>query len=109
MRLNEYQERSKRTLNFENMTRQEAISQMLMGIQGESGEVADLFKKHFFQGHELNEFKVLEELGDTLFYIAGLSTLLNIELGAVAENNIEKLYRRYPDGFDAEKSINREC
>ena len=79
----------------------------VLGLVGESGEVADLLKKHLFQGHELNEEKLIEELGDVMWYIAVCSKALNVDMNVVAERNIDKLIARYPNGFSAYKSINR--
>ncbi|OHW62925.1 MazG nucleotide pyrophosphohydrolase domain protein [Andreesenia angusta] len=104
----DYQERAKRTLNDKGKDFEQMVSHMLMGIQGESGEVADLFKKHFHQEHDLDTEKVLEEMGDVMFYIANLCNVMGISLQEVCERNIIKLMKRYPEGFDAERSINRE-
>ena len=64
-----------------------------LGLCGESGEVADLIN---------------EELGDVLWYISMLCDAIDDELEHVMRENIEKLKKRYPDGFSAEKSVNRE-
>lgn len=79
-----------------------------LGLTGEAGEVADEVKKSTFQGHDWNSSKIIEKLGDVLWYVALMADLLNVSLDFVMENNIEKLKRRYPDGFDPARSINRE-
>jgi NTP pyrophosphatase (non-canonical NTP hydrolase) len=79
-----------------------------MGLNGEAGECIDLLKKHLFQGHKLDKDKLTEELGDVLWYCAELACGLSVTLEEVAQRNIEKLKKRYPEGFDAERSINRE-
>lgn len=79
-----------------------------LGIAGEAGEVADEVKKSTFQGHDWNPSKIIEELGDVLWYVALMADLLNVSLDFVMEHNIEKLKRRYPDGFDPVRSVNRE-
>lgn len=48
-----------------------------------------------------------DELGDGLWYLAVLAALHGWSLSEIAEGNIEKLYKRYPDGFSQERSINR--
>lgn len=75
---------------------------------GEAGECIDILKKHEFQGHELNEEKLIDELGDVLWYIAQTAVGLNVDLEEIAQHNVEKLKRRYPEGFSADKSINRK-
>lgn len=79
----------------------------LMGLCGESGECIDILKKHEFQGHELDREKLKEELGDVAWYLAIAAEGLGYKLSDILDSNIEKLKKRYPDGFDAEKSINR--
>ena len=51
---------------------------------------------------------MIEELGDVLWYCAELACGLGVTLEEVAMKNIGKLRRRYPEGFSAERSINRE-
>ncbi len=83
------------------------IVMVALGLTGESGEFADLVKKHMFQGHELDRDKMIEELGDVLWYIFEGARVLGIEASEIAERNIIKLKKRYPNGFDPEKSKNR--
>jgi NTP pyrophosphatase (non-canonical NTP hydrolase) len=106
MRLKEYQEKSMRTLN-KNVKGEDRTLNMLLGINGEVGEVTDLFKKHFFQGHKLDMKKVSEEIGDVMFYIVNLCNLYDLELEEVIEENYNKLLKRYPVGFDESKSVKR--
>jgi len=42
------------------------------------------------------------------WYIAILAKGLNVELDEVLKHNVEKLRKRYPEGFDSKKSINRD-
>lgn len=79
-----------------------------LGLCGESGEVADLIKKYRFQGHELDTAKLIKELGDVQWYIALAASALGVSLSEIMMRNIEKLRERYPDGFDPERSRNRE-
>ena len=37
-----------------------------------------------------------------------MATALEVDLEDIAEMNIDKLRRRYPEGFSEEKSISRE-
>jgi NTP pyrophosphatase (non-canonical NTP hydrolase) len=79
-----------------------------MGLCGESGEVIDIVKKHLAQGHELNKDKIIEELGDVLWYVAEVAYVLNVKLEDVFTLNIEKLSKRYKNGFSVSDSINRK-
>ena len=79
-----------------------------MGLCGEAGEAIDIVKKHLAQGHELDKEKLIKELGDVAWYLAETAYALDIDLETVFKLNIEKLKRRYPEGFEKEKSINRD-
>jgi len=80
----------------------------VMGLCGEAGECIDIVKKHIFQGHGLNREKLIDEASDCLWYLAALAEGLGVTLDEIAEHNVEKLKKRYPNGFEAAKSINRE-
>lgn len=104
---NEYQKLAMRTLN-PSLNKKEVMINAVMGLCGESGEVSDIVKKHLFQGHELDVEKIKKELGDVLWYIAEMCEALDLELDKVMEANIEKLSKRFKEGFTVEESINRK-
>lgn len=104
MDFDEYQKLVLRTANSD-LPKREAISNFAMGLAGETGEAVDAIKKHLYHGHDMNNLK--EELGDVMWYVAALSSMFGIDMEEVAEANIEKLRKRYPDGFSKERSINR--
>lgn len=104
---NDYQRAAMRTAGtYENQLA--AIRNAAYGLNGEAGEVIDLLKKHEFQGHPLDPDKLLDEVGDVLWYCALAAEAMGVTLQAVMERNIDKLRARYPDGFDKSRSINRE-
>lgn len=78
-----------------------------LGISGEAGEVSDLIKKSFFQGHSFAVEDIRKELGDVLWYVSQIARLAGTSLEEVARANVEKLKKRYPDGFSEEASVNR--
>jgi len=85
------------------------LANAALGISGEGGEVADLIKKHLFQGHDLPIDKMANELGDLLWYINLMADCIGFDLEQIAEMNIDKLYSRYKDGvFTEQQSINRK-
>lgn len=106
MNVNDYQKLAMRTLNTE-IDKKELILNAAMGLCGESGEVIDLVKKHLFQGHDLDDEKLIKELGDVAWYLAEAATALNVNLSEILEKNIKKLENRFPDGFNSNRSINR--
>lgn len=101
-----YQSKAARTMNKESSPR-DALCNMAMGIAGECGELVDCLKKHVFHGHPVDNDKLASEIGDVLWYLAGLSTTLGLSLDVVASGNINKLRKRYPEGFSEQRSINR--
>lgn len=78
-----------------------------LGLAGEAGEYADHIKKYFGQGHPLDRDKLIEELGDILFYVAWGATRNGISLLGLLYANTTKLTRRYPDGFTVKASLDR--
>ena len=106
MTVNEYQKLAMTTLNPE-LTRKEVLINSVMGLCGESGEAIDIVKKWLAQGHELDRDKLAKELGDICWYLAETATALDLSLEEIMISNIEKLKRRYPEGFDASRSVNR--
>lgn len=78
-----------------------------LGLAGESGEYSDLIKKHLYQGHELDTTHLAKELGDILWYVAMGCEALGVSMSDVMQMNIDKLAKRYPDGFDSDRSQHR--
>lgn len=106
LEFNVYQEQACRTAD--KSLAEKAILISCMGLSGEAGEVIDYLKKVYGHGHAYEHTKLIDELGDVLWYIADIARKHGIDLETVAKNNILKLVKRYPDGFDKNKSINRE-
>jgi NTP pyrophosphatase (non-canonical NTP hydrolase) len=79
----------------------------LMGLNGEAGEAIDILKKHLFHEHELDKEHIAKELGDVAWYVAISADALGYDLETILQMNIDKLIKRYPDGFDAKRSLNR--
>lgn len=107
MTINEYQRLAMKTLNPE-LDKKDVLINGVMGLCGESGEAIDIVKKWLAQGHELDKEKLAKELGDIAWYLAETAYALDIPLEDVLQANIDKLAKRYPEGFAAERSINRE-
>ncbi|MBR0295338.1 MAG: nucleoside triphosphate pyrophosphohydrolase family protein [Bacilli bacterium] len=105
--LNEYQMKANGFISEDG--KKNLILNGVLGLSGESGECADIVKKHLFQGHDLNKDKLKDELGDVLWYIAETALGLGITLEDIANYNIEKLTKRFHgETFNKEDSINRE-
>ena len=106
MTINEYQRLAMTTLN-PGLSKKDVLINGVMGLCGESGEAIDIVKKWLAQGHELDKDKLTKELGDIAWYLAETATALDLSLEDVFAANIEKLRKRFPEGFDAERSIHR--
>ena len=106
MTVNEYQALAMTTLNPA-LDKKDVLINGVMGLCGESGEAIDIVKKWLAQGHDLDREKLAKELGDIAWYLAETATALDLSLEDIFASNIEKLRRRYPQGFDVQKSIHR--
>ena len=100
---NEYQRAAMRTANAKCLN----LANAGLGLTGEAGEAADLIKKHLYHGHDLDKDALAKELGDVLWYVALTASLIDKTMSEIIEQNIEKLKKRYPDGFSEERSKNR--
>ena len=102
----EYQKKAMATLNPA-LSKSDVLLNGVMGLCGESGECIDLVKKHLHQGHALDKAKLCKELGDVAWYLAETAYALDLSLEEVLRGNLDKLKKRYPQGFAVEKSVNR--
>ena len=106
MKVNEYQKLAMTTLNKE-LSKKDILINGVMGLCGEAGEAIDIVKKHLAQGHPLDKEALIKEIGDVSWYIAEIAYALDVELEEVFQKNIEKLKKRYPNGFEKERSLTR--
>ena len=107
MTINEYQELAMTTLNPA-LNRKDVLINGVMGLCGESGEASDIVKKWLAQGHELDKEKLAKELGDIAWYLAETAWALDFSLEEILQANIDKLKKRYPEGFDSRRSLCRD-
>ncbi len=106
MTLNEYQVLAGRTINH-SLSPDRAQLHALHEMASEVGEIHSIFQK-VYQGHAIDDEALCLEVGDLLWGIAELCTVRGWSMEDVARKNVEKLKKRYPDGFDAERSLHRE-
>lgn len=107
MTMNEYQELAQRT-SRKDISPDDHLFNGILGLAGETGECSDLVKKCFFQdGRDIRE-SLFDEISDVLWYVAEVISAMGWKMEDVAQHNIDKLRRRYPQGFDPERSLHRE-
>lgn len=74
-----------------------------LGVAGEAGDIAGCIKKTV--GHKNDQTEgIKENLGDTLWYIAMICSFYGWDLQEIIEGNMEKIKKRYPNGFEYEKA-----
>ena len=106
MEINQYQIETKRTLaNLENNPLD--ILHMCLGLQTESAEISDVFKKKLAYNKDIDWVNVKEEIGDLMWYISNFCNLNNWDLREILSTNIQKLKIRFPEKFEENQAINR--
>jgi NTP pyrophosphatase (non-canonical NTP hydrolase) len=115
MNFNEYQEKAWSTFKLQSAPNK--LIYLTLGINGEAGEIAEKVKKLIRDcgdgsGNvpEITEEKrgeLKKELGDVLWYLAGIATALDLSLEDVAVSNIEKLASRKERGVIGGNGDNR--
>lgn len=78
-----------------------------MGVLGEGAEIANVVLTQLESG-DLDRAALGKEIGDLCWYLAALCTMVDLDFGDVLTANIEKLHRRYPDGWKAKDSQQRD-
>lgn len=106
MTFEEYQKLASRTAG-ELEQGKDAYMCYALGLAGEAGEFANKIKKIYFHGHDFDQKELVLELSDVLWYLSMAAFVMGVPLEQVAIENIEKLKRRYPNGFTEEASRNR--
>ena len=102
----EYQKDAARTI----MTPDDSdkmLTHGLLGLGSEVGEVLGIFQKTY-QGHKADPEHLIKEIGDVLWMVAEICTACGFSMSDVMKINIDKLWGRYPDGFDPDKSLHRK-
>ncbi len=98
MNLNDYQAKSKSTAIYPGQGMVGGILYVSLGLSGEAGEVSNKVKKILRDDKraltDTRRAEIINELGDTLWYIAMMATELHVTLDEVAKINVAKLVNR---------------
>ncbi len=73
------------------------INYMGLGLASEAGEVAGKLKK-MIRKDDVPLKDLAHEVGDVLWYCAGLATVWNLDLEYIAKENLKKLKNRQIEG-----------
>lgn len=108
MHFSQYQKKAIRFAEYPNAGVD--VNYPVVGLVGEAGEVAGAWKK-ILRGDnnkdgQLGE-KIIDELGDTLWYISEIANCLGISLDEIAKRNIRKLQDRKDRGVIKGSGDNR--
>lgn len=80
------------------------------GLCEEVGEVMNHINHRFWGNETLDRDKFAKEIGDVLWYLNALCTVLKFDVGAIAELNLKKLENRFNGGYSIQKSkLRHEC
>ena len=104
-----YQEKACETAIF---PKNKAMEYLTLGLTGEAGEIANKVKKFIRDGAAQDEYlaKRIEigyEIGDVLWYCAVLAKEMEMDLGHIMENNLQKLDDRKKRGTLSGSGDNR--
>ena len=89
----------------------EEMRTLLHGISGiatEGGELLDHLKSVMFYGKSLNKINIYEEFGDIFYFIALICKLYGWQFSNIMKDNIEKVQKRYPNGFSEDDALDRD-
>jgi NTP pyrophosphatase (non-canonical NTP hydrolase) len=75
------------------------ISDWGLGVAGEAGDLAGCIKKTIYHGND-QRGGIRENIGDTMWYLAMICNSFGWQLEEILAENIEKLKKRYPKGFN---------
>jgi NTP pyrophosphatase (non-canonical NTP hydrolase) len=100
MNLDDYQRAALRTINPA-LSDRDRLLDAGAGLAEEAAEVLGLIRKRVFQQRDVDEARLVEELGDALWCLAVASHSLGFSLSNVAAANLAKLADRHPKGFGA--------
>lgn len=90
------------TAAFDNHDYPDPLGHLALGVAGEAGEIADLVKKSQYEVNRdagVNRDRMIEEMGDELWYLANMASKMGVTLSEIAAANIRKLRARHPKDY----------
>jgi NTP pyrophosphatase (non-canonical NTP hydrolase) len=71
-----------------------SVHYMLLGLQGEVGELSSIYAKWYRDGTDLDIKNVQKEIGDILWFVSGMCSIYAFDLEEIAQLNLDKLTSR---------------
>ena len=99
MNLKTYQKACIRTAEDYKKDKFKSLANWGLGVSGEAGDIAGCIKKLLFHGND-QKTGIRENIGDTMWYLAMICNTLGWDLEKILAENIGKLKKRYPKGFN---------
>lgn len=106
MELNDYQKLAKITAKTDFGSSTEEIMCWGCAVSGEAGDIASCIKKTFAHKKDVKD-GIKENIGDMMWYAAMICNFFGWDMNEVLNQNIEKLKKRFPEGFNYD-SVNRD-
>lgn len=106
--MNDITYRESVSLNQPNLSLKEALTLGSMGLTGEAGEVSEMIKKNVFYDKPIDKTKMVEEMGDLLWYFTHLLITFDLSMKEVEQANMDKLSKRFPNGFSKTDAIEQK-
>lgn len=97
-----YREEVKRTSPSNTTNYNDQLILASLGLAGETGEVIELIKKYVYHAKPIDRDNLVKELGDVRWYFECMLIANDITMEEVENKNIDKLRKRFPNGFTPE-------
>lgn len=97
------------TVSFQHMegtwNTETRLSRFQLGMSEEHGEIAKLIRTEQVHGVPIPVEDYIQELGDMLWYVSALASTKGIALSTLMRQNILKLRKRFPVGWNPAAAI----
>jgi NTP pyrophosphatase (non-canonical NTP hydrolase) len=85
-----------------------ALTESVMGLTTEANEIVYNIQKAMFRDTEIDVPNIKEELGDVMWYVGEIINQLDLDFNEILNLNVEKLQKRYSNGFNPHESVARD-
>jgi len=86
----------------------EMILHSIIGMATEIGEMLECLHRTVIEGKPLDTVNLMEEIGDSMWYMGLLCNVMGWDFESIQHKNIEKLKLRYPEKFTEKCAVERD-